>query len=173
LVGEQPLEVGGLGQKVEAQLDQGGAVLGGLLDLDLHHLVPGPPDDHADLRDAGGRAGVGGGTRLFGHGRVGPSPGCGRPGGSPLLRRPRTTTTNLTLTAAPARCKMTDRSRRAGRRAAIVVDRPRGSRYGQLRFTNLPRLPEVASDPRHSAREGDGDAFLLLPGAKWRPGRWR
>ena len=48
LVGQQALEVGGLGQEVEAQLDQPGAALGRLLDLDLDHLVPGPADDHAD-----------------------------------------------------------------------------------------------------------------------------
>src|SRR5262249_57981952 len=54
LVGEQALEVGGLGEVVEADLDEAGALLGGLLDFGLHHLVPRAADDDADVLERRG-----------------------------------------------------------------------------------------------------------------------
>ncbi len=48
LVVQQAFKVGGPGQKVEAQLDEAGALFGGFLNLDLDHLVPGPANHHAD-----------------------------------------------------------------------------------------------------------------------------
>ncbi len=42
---EQALEVGGLGEEVEPQLDQLGALLGGFLNLRLHHAMARAGDD--------------------------------------------------------------------------------------------------------------------------------
>ena len=47
-VGQQSLEVGRLGNIVQAHLDQARSLLGGFLDLDLNHLVTCPADDDAD-----------------------------------------------------------------------------------------------------------------------------
>ena len=47
------LEVGGLGDEVQAEFDQLGAAFGRLPDLDGDHLVPGAADDHADSFLAG------------------------------------------------------------------------------------------------------------------------
>ena len=52
LVRQQALEVDGLGEEVEAQLDELGPAVDGLLELDLHHLVPGAGDDDADPIDS-------------------------------------------------------------------------------------------------------------------------
>src|SRR5262245_45386060 len=43
-----PLEVGSFLEEVEAHFKETGAALAGLLNLDLHHLVPRPADDNAE-----------------------------------------------------------------------------------------------------------------------------
>ena len=43
---------GRLGQEIETDFDQACPLPGGLLDLDLDHLVSGSGDHHADLRTA-------------------------------------------------------------------------------------------------------------------------
>ncbi len=62
LVGQQPLEIGGLGEEIQPQLHEAGAALARLLDFDLHHLVAGAADDDADL------GGNGRGSGGFSHG---------------------------------------------------------------------------------------------------------
>ena len=42
------LKIGGLGQKIEAQLNQLGPMFGSLLNLDLEHFVAGSPNNNAD-----------------------------------------------------------------------------------------------------------------------------
>src|SRR5262249_25735483 len=58
LVGQQALEVGGLLEEVQAQLDQPGALPGRLLNLRLHHAVPRTGDDHADAVHVGKKHGL-------------------------------------------------------------------------------------------------------------------
>src|SRR5262249_20688110 len=49
LILQQSLVIGSFYQEIEAQLEHAGASLGRLLNLDLEHLVPRAPDDHADI----------------------------------------------------------------------------------------------------------------------------
>ncbi len=48
-VRQKPLEIRRFGQEIQPQLDEFGAALGGLLYLNLHHLMPCAADDDADI----------------------------------------------------------------------------------------------------------------------------